>query len=60
MSFLSDLASGVTSAIAAPLNSQISAAESEAQTIAQAVAVWGVVVALELGVVIFLLARKPK
>jgi uncharacterized membrane protein YeaQ/YmgE (transglycosylase-associated protein family) len=40
------------------VNSQITAAEAEAQTVAQAVAVWGAVVVVELGIVIFLLAKK--
>jgi hypothetical protein len=46
------------SAIGGAFNPQIQAVESEAQTLAQAVAVWGVVVAVELGVIIFLLRRK--
>ena len=56
MSFLDTLGS----AIGAAVSPQITAAESEAETIAQAVAVWGVIVAVELGIVIFILARKGK
>jgi hypothetical protein len=54
MSFLDTLGSAIGEAV----SPQISAAESEAETIAQAVAVWGVIVAVELGIVIFILARK--
>lgn len=46
--------------ISAPIQQQVTAAESEAQTIAQAVAVWGAIVVVELGILIFLLARKSK
>ena len=48
----------VGNVIGGAVNSQITAAESEAETLAQAVAVWGVIVAVELGVIIFLLGRK--
>jgi hypothetical protein len=44
--------------IASAFDSQITAAENEAQTVAQAVAGWGVIVVLELGIVIYLLARR--
>ena len=54
MSFLDTLGSAIGEAV----SPQISAAESEAETIAQAVAVWGVIVAVELGIIIFLLRRK--
>jgi hypothetical protein len=40
------------------VNSQISAAETDALAVAQAVAVWGAIVVVELGIVIYLLARK--
>jgi hypothetical protein len=48
----------VISAFAPNVNAQINAVESEAQTVAQAVAVWGAIVVIELGVVIWLLSRK--
>jgi hypothetical protein len=54
MSFLDTLGAGIGAAFAP----QVAAAESEAQTIAQAVAVWGVIVAVELGIVIYLLSRR--
>ncbi len=60
MSFLDTLGQALGQGIAAPLNSQIAAAEQETQIIGQAVAVWGVIVTVELGIVIFLLARKSK
>jgi hypothetical protein len=56
--FLQSLGSALGGAVSSSFDSQIAAAESEAQTIAQAVAVWGVIVAVELGIVIFILARK--
>jgi len=56
MSFLDTLGAIISPGI----NSQITAVENEAQTIAQAVAVWGAIVVVELGIVIFLLARKTK
>jgi len=37
---------------------QITAAENEAVAAAQAVAVWGVIVVIELGIVIYLLSRR--
>lgn len=58
MSFLSDLANGVTSAIGQNVSTQIDAAKSEAEQIAAAVAVWGVIVTVELAIVIYLLSRK--
>ena len=58
MGFLQSLGSALGGAVSSSFDSQITAAESEAQTIAQAVAVWGVIVAVELGIVIFILARK--
>jgi len=54
MSFLDTLGSAIGEAV----SPQIVAAKDEAETIAQAVAVWGVIVAVELGIVIFLLARR--
>jgi hypothetical protein len=60
LSFLDSLGSALGGAVSSSFNSQITAAESEAETLAQAVAVWGVIVAVELGIVIFILARKGK
>lgn len=60
MNFLSRVFSGVTSAIGADVSSQLDAAKSEAEQIAAAVAVWGLIVTVELGIVIFLLSRKSK
>jgi len=60
MSFFSNLAQGVGSAFGADLNAQIDAAKSEGQQIAAAVAVWGVIVAVELGILIFFVSRKQK
>ena len=60
MKFLNSLASAFGGAVSSSFNSQITAAEQQAQAVAQAVAVWGVVVAVELGIVIFLLSRKGK
>jgi len=57
---LSDIVSGFGSALGANVNSQIDAAKSEAEQIAAAVAVWGVIVTVELGIVIFFLSRRPK
>jgi len=57
---LSDIVSGFGSALGANVSSQIDAAKSEAQQIAAAVAVWGVIVTVELGIVIFFLSRRPK
>jgi hypothetical protein len=54
MSFLDT----VGAVIGQTVSPQIQAAESEAQTVAQAVAVWGVIVAVELGIVIYLLSRR--
>ena len=54
MSFLDTVGNVIGGAV----NSQVAAAESEAETIAQAVAVWGVIVAVELGIIIFILRRK--
>jgi hypothetical protein len=56
--FLQSLGTALGGAVSSSFDSQITAAENEAQTIAQAVAVWGVIVAVELGIVIFILARK--
>ena len=58
MNFLQSLASAFGGAVSSSFDSQITAAENEAQTIAQAVAVWGVIVAVELGIIIFILRRK--
>lgn len=58
MGFLQSLGTALGGAVSSSFDSQITAAENEAQTIAQAVAVWGVIVAVELGIVIFILARK--
>lgn len=60
MDFLNKLAGALGGAVSTSFDSQIAAAKDEAQTLAQAVAVWGVVVAVELGIVIFILARKGK
>ncbi len=40
------------------LDAQVQQVEAQATQAAQVVAVWGVVIAIELGVVIFLLAKK--
>jgi len=40
------------------LSAQVQQVEAQATQAAQIVAGWGIVIALELGVVIFLLARK--
>jgi hypothetical protein len=54
MSFLTDIVAG-----AAPdLSQQIDDAKSTAQQVAGAVAGWAAFIAIELGVVIWLLARK--
>ena len=58
MSILDTIGNTIGEIVSPAINSQISAAESEAQTLAQAVAVWGVIVAVELGFVIYLLARR--
>jgi hypothetical protein len=58
MNFLQSLASAFGGAVSSSFDSQITAAENEAQTIGQAVAVWGVIVAVELGIIIFILRRK--
>jgi hypothetical protein len=58
--FLNSLAAAFGGAVSNSFDSQITAAEQEAQSVAQAVAVWGVVVAVELGIVIYILARKGK
>jgi hypothetical protein len=58
MNFLQSLASAFGGAVSSSFDSQITAAENEAQTVAQAVAGWGVIVVLELGIVIYLLARR--
>lgn len=58
MSFLDSLGSALGGAVTSSFDSQITAAENEAQTIGQAVAVWGVIVAVELGIVIYLLAHR--
>ncbi len=60
MSFVSDLAGSFGSAVGSDLNAQIDAAKSEGQQIAAAVAAWGVVVAIELGILIFFVSRKQK
>jgi hypothetical protein len=60
MNFLNGIVSAFGSAAGATVDAQISQVEAEAQTVAQAVAVWGALVVVELGIVIFLLARKSK
>lgn len=55
MSVLSDISNAFGSAI----GGQIEEAKSEAQTIATAVAVWGFIVTVELGLLIYF-ARKNK
>jgi hypothetical protein len=50
----------IGAALGQTVNGQITAVESEAQTVAQAVAVWGAIVVVELGIVIFLLAKKAR
>ncbi|HLZ50847.1 MAG TPA: hypothetical protein VKP61_08860 [Candidatus Acidoferrum sp.] len=47
-------------ALAGGINSQISAAEDTAVQAAKAVAVWAVIVVVELGLVIFLLSKRPR
>lgn len=58
MNFLSGIVSAFGSAAGNSLDAQITQVESEAQTVAQAVALWGGIVVLELGIVIWLLRRK--
>jgi len=60
MSILSNLAGAFGSAVGSDLNSQIDAAKSEAEQIAAAVALWGLIVTVELGILLFFVARKSK
>ena len=53
-----DLLSSIVSAAAPGLNQQIDDAKSTAQQIAGAVAGWAAILVLELGILIFLVARK--
>ncbi len=60
MSFLDKLATSFGSAVGGDLNAQIESAKTEGQQIAAAVALWGLIVAAELGVLIYFVARKSK
>jgi hypothetical protein len=56
MSFLDTIGQGIASGIGA----QVSSAEAQALQVAKAIAVWGVIVVVELGILIFVLTKKPK
>ena len=58
MSVLSDIANAFTGGIGSALDTQVQQAESTATTIGYAVAVWGAIVAIELGVLIYFTVRK--
>jgi len=60
MSFLDERATSFGSAVGGDLNAQIESAKTEGQQIAAAVALWGLIVAAELGVLIYFAAQKPK
>lgn len=54
-----NLAGSIVSALAGPdLTQQITDAETSAQQIAGAVTGWAVIIAVELGILIYLVARK--
>lgn len=56
MGFLDTIGAGIGSVV----NAQVSSVESEALTAAKAIAVWGFVVAFELGLVVYLLSKGAK
>jgi hypothetical protein len=58
MNFLNGIVSAFGGAVGSTVSAQIGQVESEAQTVAQAVALWGAIVAVELGIVICHLRKK--
>jgi hypothetical protein len=55
-----NLTDTLVNALAPNLNQQITDAETTAQQVAGAVTGWAIVIAVELGILIFLVARKQK
>jgi hypothetical protein len=53
-----NLADSIVSALSPNLNQQIDEAKTTAQQVAGAVAGWAAIIALELGILIYLVARK--
>jgi hypothetical protein len=52
------LGQDILNAFGSAVGGQLDEAKSEAQTIAAAVAVWGVIIAIELGVLIYFVREK--
>jgi len=50
----------IVSSLSPDLSAQVAEVKSEAQTLAQVVAAWGFVVVVELGILIFIIARKRR
>jgi hypothetical protein len=53
-----NLTDTLVNALAPNLSTQISSAETTAQQVAGAATAWGIIIVVELGILIFLLARK--